>query len=223
MSLHEHGVDFESYLPPLRTIPEGGTRDDASYVNWGFTIYRTAYGGTTDQAWQTLLRKIQDDLAEEGAYYKEHHDDYWSTKPANPEAADKFMSLFKLDPRSDPDLLEGATMAQVREIYQKGIGGPPMTHEIPQYHLFLLADTEVLDAVAKGEFWMKCVQGEYKAEDYTIKDEEGVPTEQLFYYGYIKMTVQSLLVLWDRLSIRNLGDFSPPFIEEPVRIWNGDW
>lgn len=128
-----------------------------------------------------------------------------------------------MDPRSNPDLLNDATMEQVREIYQKGVDGPPIVHQTPQYHLFLLADAEVLSAIAKGEFWMKCVQGTYKAEDHYVKDYSGVQTMKLAYHGYIKMTVQSLLVLWDRLAIRHLEELSPTYLEEPLRIWDGDW
>jgi len=128
-----------------------------------------------------------------------------------------------MDPQSNPDLLNDATMEQVREIYQKGVGGPPIVHQTPQYYLFLLADAEVLSAIAKGEFWMKCVQGMYKAEDHYVKDYSGVQIMKLAYHGYIKMTVQSLLVLWDRLAIRHLEELSPTYLEEPLRIWDGDW
>jgi hypothetical protein len=29
------------------------------FHNWGYTIYRTAYGPLTDQRWQQLLKKLQ--------------------------------------------------------------------------------------------------------------------------------------------------------------------
>jgi hypothetical protein len=179
------------------------------YRNWGFTIYRTAYGTTTDEQWPSLLAKIEAQVLDE-----------INIHGASEPAAPTLRSLFHLDPRSDPDTLDGASMEHVRKLYQEGEASPrdgkrPIMHENELTHrYFLLADAEVLDAVGRGDFWVKCVQADYADADYVPRNPfAGGQT----YFGWTKMTTRSILELWSDLTVRDLVDVAPRVIEGKQR------
>ncbi|KAG8156910.1 hypothetical protein KVR01_013323 [Diaporthe batatas] len=185
------------------------------YHNWGFTIYRTAYGATTDQQWLSLISKIEaralDEIEAHGA-----------SEPAAPT----LRSLFRLDPRSDPDRLDGLSMDQVRELYQEGEANPrdgkmPIMHAYnPTRRHFLLADAEVLDAVGRDEFWVKCVQADYHDAHYVPKHP--FMAGQAF-LGWTNMTTRSILELWWDLANRDLVGIAPPVIKgQQTTLYDGE-
>ncbi|KAH8745653.1 hypothetical protein F5883DRAFT_586648 [Diaporthe sp. PMI_573] len=150
--IHSQQISTMSKLPNLLASllhpPWGKVFTEAEqyqyYRNWGFTIYRTAYGTTTDEQWPSLVAKIEAQVLDE-----------INIHGASEPAAPTLRSLFHLDPRSDPDTLDGASMEHVRKLYQEGEASPrdgkrPIMHENELTHrYFLLADAEVLDAVGK--------------------------------------------------------------------------
>lgn len=113
--------------------------------NWGFTIYRTAYGGNTEASWNTLLKSIRDYI-----HYLTDHENLrsWGYDPVENsgkdkrsrkicavwEAAPKARELFRLDPRSDQALLENVSPDRLRELFKEGAPGldekPPVMHDM---------------------------------------------------------------------------------------------
>ncbi|RYP10561.1 hypothetical protein DL765_008065 [Monosporascus sp. GIB2] len=176
-------MDLERFLwhrlPCNVTFPPG-TDFDPLFRPGGVTIYRTAYDALdSDGNWQALLDKIQKHLREEllarGDPDKEGQDN------ETVHAAQKLLSLFRLDARSDAQALAGASMDQLREIYNAGAaGGEPMNArvELSQCRVFLVADDEVLASVARQaqqggggeeveeEVFVKCAAVDYRPEDH---------------------------------------------------------
>jgi hypothetical protein len=96
---------------------------------WGFTIYRTSYGSGSEEQWQKLLQKASDSarnrlLKQEGV-------------EENPDATTKALDLFSLDPRSDPERLEGLSLEAVRQLYLDGSGGQPLNVDREQRHFLV--------------------------------------------------------------------------------------
>lgn len=133
--------DFSQSLcrPPDGTYPGPGTPDewwDQFNVNWGFTIYRTFYGSESDEQWRRLLQKITTGAEDEVAVLDGGSD------RANAEI--KVLNLFRMDPRSDANALDGKTMEDVRQLYLEGYGGELMNASSNAPRIFLLADERVL-------------------------------------------------------------------------------
>jgi hypothetical protein len=61
--------------------------------------------------------------------------------------------LLKPDARSDPAVLDGLTLEQVRQLYHDGTGSPPMNRQ--GWRSFMIADTELLVNPDSGV--IKCV------------------------------------------------------------------
>ena len=101
----------EEWLWSLMLDSDDGT---TSYRNWGFTIYRTGYGPSSDQQWERLLQKIHAG-ARKGAL---------STTETTEEdpGFQQVWSLFRLDPRSDA-ALASLDIDQLRDLYNTGEGG----------------------------------------------------------------------------------------------------
>jgi hypothetical protein len=96
---------------------------------WGFTIYRTSYGSGSEEQWQKLLQKASDSarnrlLKQEGV-------------EENPDATTKALDLFSLDPRSDPERLEGLSLEAVRQLYLDRSGGQPLNVDREQRHFLV--------------------------------------------------------------------------------------
>lgn len=182
------------------------------YRNWGFTVYRTAYNPSLDQVWQALIEKIHAQVADGvNAYCGEEGD----------QPRRHLISLFRLDPRSDLDLLKDADMDRVRHIYRESAGGAPMHGEEQTcFRLFPLADEEVLTGVPKSQFQIKCVQADYKAADYVPRN---TPMGGQRYFGWMKMTTRGLLDFWSLLRVRNLESIAPPTIGGmQLTVWDRD-
>ena len=200
---------------------------DGAYLTWGFPIYRTAYGGLTDQNWETLIDTIRQQVAEELEHYRPSSSrprgDASSTNPIdapNPAAPSTLLSHFRLDVYSDPDILEGADIDRVRQIYMDNLPSTTDRHRSVQWQLFLLADAEVLAAVARGDSWVKLCDPLYKPENYTIKNSR--MGRGLWFLGYMWMTTRSLLCLWNSLEREELALLAPPLTGQKFsEVWNG--
>lgn len=75
------------------------------YRDWGFPVYRTTYNLSSDRQWKTLGDRMQARVANETA-----------------TAAPRLLSLFRLEPRSSADTLDGADMDRVRRLYREAAG-----------------------------------------------------------------------------------------------------
>ncbi|KAF9871212.1 hypothetical protein CkaCkLH20_11381 [Colletotrichum karsti] len=187
------------------------------YLNWGFTIYRTEYGGSSEQNWQALLANIRAQVAEELDVHREDDDQQ--------ETIDQLLNLFRIDFRSDATLLQGKSIDELRQLFlnpaDTGDTRPPLNADAPtrppQYGYFLLADTEVLGS---PDSWVKCVQADYMAANYVPRNAR-VGGQR--YFGWMKMTTRSLLELWNELAARALDSIAPETVGGMHLItWDGE-
>ncbi|RYP26771.1 hypothetical protein DL767_007903 [Monosporascus sp. MG133] len=232
-------------LPPNTLFPPG-TDFDPVFRPWGITIYRTAYGDTPDSSaesdgnWQALLDDIQtplrDELLKRGDPSKGGQDD------ETVYAARKLLSLFRLDARSDPQVLSNADMDQLREIYNAGAaGGEPMNAhgELRQCRIFLVADEETLASIAQAQqggqqpaeeeqcekVFVKCVDADYRPEDHGPPPWRTRVRAPQTYFGWMKMATRSLLRLWACLGDGgHLVDVTPRASDAMTakEIWTGE-
>ncbi|KNG50448.1 hypothetical protein TW65_02199 [Stemphylium lycopersici] len=182
--------------------------DFAGYRHWGFTIYRTGYGPSSDQQWQRLLETIQT-----GA-----HDGAVSVIESTKEdhIFQELWSLFRLDARSGP-ALAGLDMDQLRQLYNSGEGGQPMNADLNLHRIFLFADEEVLLDPAASI--VKCVDADYRAEDYIPRNPR-VGGQR--YFGWMPMKAGSVAYFWIELGHFNMSQIAPPTIGgSHLVIWGG--
>ncbi|RYP64456.1 hypothetical protein DL771_008744 [Monosporascus sp. 5C6A] len=230
---------------PRDTDFPAGTDFDSVFRPWGITIYRTAYGDTPDsfaesnRNWQALLDNIQTHLRQEllkrGDPSKPGQDD------ETVYAAQKLLSLFRLDARSDTQVLNHANMDQLREIYNAGAaGGEPMNArgELRQRRLFLVADEETLASVAQAqqggqqneeeqrkEVFVKCVEVDYRPEDHAPPPWPTRVRGPQTYFGWMKMATRSLLSLWICLDDGGHMMYVAPLASDAMtakEIWTGE-
>lgn len=186
------------------------TSDDefASHRHWGFTIYRTGYGLSSDQQWQRLLETFQTG-AHKGAL------DAIESTEEDPKFQELW-SLFRLNARSDP-ALAGLDMDQLRQLYNSGEGGQPMNADFKLHRIFLLADDEVLSDPAASI--VKCVDVDYRAEDHIPRNNR-VGGQR--YFGWMRMKAGSLADFWVRLGLAEMSEIAPPTIGgNHLVIWDG--
>jgi hypothetical protein len=84
--------------------------------------------------------------------------------------AQHIMNLFRLDVRSDPEMLENRNMDGLRVFYNESGGGEPMNVNDTRRRHFLLVDYEVLASGFGRGTWLKCVDADYVAENYVPKN-----------------------------------------------------
>ncbi|SPO02962.1 uncharacterized protein DNG_05643 [Cephalotrichum gorgonifer] len=218
VSILGQDVALARALEYLETCAALGGCVEGVYDTWGFPIYRTSYGGDTDSHWEKLLRMIPQELSEELDAQQRWEDE---SRPGNPEAASQILSLFRLKPFSSPGTLEGASLDRLRQMYKDNRDDLPAKYTADRYHLFLVADAEVLAAVARGDSWVKIVNPRYRPEDFVIKNRR--MGRGLWFIGYMWMTTRSLLCLWHWLDNRELELLAPPLLNNQrlTEVWNG--
>ncbi|KAH7093222.1 hypothetical protein FB567DRAFT_170067 [Paraphoma chrysanthemicola] len=201
-------VDAAKWHEELRYVSETGAIVD-DFRNWGYTIYRTAYGPSTDQRWQRLLEKIQ--IQAYAATLR-----VCKTTADNP-AVQQLWSLFRLDARSDP-ALDSLSMEQLRLLYRNGDGGVPMNADFRSHRVFLLADEEVLsDADA---CLIKCVEADYEAADHVPRNTRLGGQR---YFGWMPMRSAEIMELWKELESEDLSTIAPPTIGgSHLSLWEND-
>jgi hypothetical protein len=178
------------------------------YRNWGFTIYRTGYGPSSDQQWQQLLQTIQTSAHKEALSVTESTEE----DPGFQE----LWSLFRLDARSDP-ALAGLDMDQLRQLYNSGEGGQPMNADYKLHRIFLFADDEVLSDPA-GSI-VKCVDADYRAEDHISRNPR---VGRQRYFGWMPMKAGSVAEFWSRLDLDDMSEIAPQTIGgSHLIIWQG--
>jgi hypothetical protein len=205
--------DWVNDLHILSNEEEGG--NFIGYRNWGFTIYRTGYtGSSSDQQWQQLLQTIQT-AAHKGAL------SITGTTEQDP-AFQELWSLFWLDAREDPALLAGLNIDQLRDLYNSAEEGggqqQPMNWDYKLRRVFLFADDEVLsEPTATAN--VKCVDADYRAENYISRNPRVFPQR---YFGWMPMRAGSVAELWSRLNDWELSRIAPPTIGgSHLVVWDG--
>lgn len=182
-------------MPDLQRVLEGleqfPSDTDSPYpleeiqppANWGFTIYRTYYGPSSDDNWNKMLVATKKHAEEELMTYDDD------------EENEKLKELFRLDARSDPSLLSGLDRKALCQTYHEGKGGKPMPQN--EGFVFLLADEEVLNQVGEGTFIVKAVDAEETPrEEIPLREDDDEPT----YWGWMRMETRQLLELWGELE-----------------------
>ncbi|RSM10000.1 hypothetical protein CDV31_007406 [Fusarium ambrosium] len=169
-------------IPKLPTLP--GEVNSAK--NWGFTIYRTYYGPSSDENWDKLLATAKKEAMEE------------VLKWGDDESGEKLKPLFRLDARSDASLLSGVDRRGLIQIYNDGTGGPPMPTRGP--HVFLYADQEILDQVDQGIFNLKAVDAEEEPTEDIPPQEDDEDFGEPRYWGWMKIETRQILELWGGLE-----------------------
>ncbi|OAK94636.1 hypothetical protein IQ06DRAFT_298158 [Phaeosphaeriaceae sp. SRC1lsM3a] len=165
------------------------------FRNWGFTIYRTAYGPSTDQRWQQLLEKIQTKAHAATPRVCE--------TTADDPAVQQVWSLFRIDARSDP-ALDRLSMEQLRLLYKTGDGSVPMNANLRSHRVFLLADGKVLSDA--DTFLVKCVSADYEAADHVPRNTwQGGQ----WYFGWMLMKSAEIVELWNELEFEDLERIAP--------------
>ncbi|KAM6525191.1 Hypothetical protein NCS54_00812900 [Fusarium falciforme] len=164
-------------IPKLSALP--GDLNDTK--NWGFTVYRTYYGPSNDENWDKLLTTAKREAMEE------------AMKWSDDESGEKLKPLFRLDARSDASLLSGVDRRGLIQMYNNGVGGPPMPTRGPR--VFLYTDEEILNQVSQGTFNLKAVDAEEEPRE-DIPPEEG---DEFFgqprYWGCMKIETRQVLEL----------------------------
>lgn len=96
----------------------------------------------------------------------------------------------------------------------------PAKYTPERYHLFLVADAEVLAAVARGDSWVKIVSPRYRPENLIVKNRR--VGRGLWFLGYMWMTTRSLLCLWHWLDDEELEGLAPRLVNQRLtEVWNG--
>ncbi|RSL65534.1 hypothetical protein CEP51_012980 [Fusarium floridanum] len=178
--------DLALMLERLSEVPCWPPDQPTSISHWGFTIYRTYYGPSSDDNWDKLLMTAKREAMEE------------VMNEGDDEAGEKLKPLFCLDPRSDAALLSGVDRRGLIQIYNDHTGGPPMPTCGPL--VFLYADEDVLNQVSQGIFTLKAVDAEEKPRE-DIPPQEG---DEFFgkrrYWGWMKIETRQILELWGGLA-----------------------
>ncbi|KAH4111885.1 hypothetical protein HBH47_233660 [Parastagonospora nodorum] len=173
---------------------------------WGFIIYRTFYGPDSDESWTKLLQTITAGVRA-GLNKMDGAEDTAATA--------KVLGLFKLDARSDPALLAGLTLEDVRKLYlEEGPGAQLINMDNGPWRLFLLADAEVLGEADLR--LLKVVEGDYDPIDRVPKNTRGGPQR---YFGWLTMSPTTVAELWDELYSYYLWELAGGTTGEPGAFW----
>jgi hypothetical protein len=132
------------WLKELRYLSETAALLDC-FRHWGFTVYRTGYGPSSDQQWEKLFQKIQTQAYEKILRVT-------GATESDP-SFQQIWSLFCLDASSDP-ALGVLDMDQLRLLYRNGDGGAPINADLRSHRVFLVADDEILSDT--DAFTVKC-------------------------------------------------------------------
>jgi hypothetical protein len=188
-------ADLGEWLSQLHPIIDGEVYEDR-HREWGFTIYRTVHGPSTDQQWQRLLQTIQTHA----------HESTLSITDATEDdpVFQKLWSLFRLDARSDA-ALSGLNVDQLRLLYNNhNEGPPPMNKDYPLHRIFLVADNETFSDIEP--FTIKGVDADYRAEDHVPRHNRDGGQR---YFGWMPMRASHVADLWARLDIWDFERIAP--------------
>lgn len=195
---------------------------------WGFAIYRTAYGATTEAPWQTLLAAIRTKVRAEVMALRIPRGDPPAFSDAETQECEEFLSLFVLDVKDDQPALEGKSMDQVREMIRANDERPSWEDQNPGGTLttlegaFMYVDEEVLETARSADGdkssppWVKLVELGYKPEDH--KGNMRMPRH---YFGWMKLSTRAVYGLWEDLKARAVYNIAPKWDETQLAVWDG--
>lgn len=195
---------------------------------WGFAIYRTLYGSTTDESWQSVLEAIRTNVRREVLGLRVPrggNPPHFSDKES--QTCEEFLSLFRLDVKEDQSMLEGVSMDRVREMIKETDPRPtddePLSGTLTTLQgVFLYVDDTVLEAAqtqsCSRPTWVKIVELDYKPEQHKGNRRVGLQS----YFGWMKLSTQSIFQLWQDMEGQDLWKFAPRNSDERLlTIWDG--
>ncbi|KAK3315447.1 hypothetical protein B0H66DRAFT_565376 [Apodospora peruviana] len=220
----------------VRDGPPGQPR-----LQWGFVIYRTAYGPGSDELWQSLLGQIQSAvqtsilaLAQPSIFRPDEQVD-----PEHVAVCHQLASLFHLDTREDERTLGGASMDSVREIAKREVeaieaaaagGMGDDEHQLTRReanlhrnHVFLYVDDQVLQQQAirqhdKTTGLIKVVEVDHDASRHGPHPRIGPQRD----FGAMIACLDSLNKLWEDIEGEELSRFAPPMKDGDAAVmWDG--
>jgi hypothetical protein len=197
------------WLSSLHPIIDREVCEDCHH-EWGFTIYRTGYGPSTNHQWQRLLQTIQTHAHKATLRITGVTDD--------DPVFQQLWSLFRLDARSDT-ALSGHNVDQLQLLYNSSNGSsPPMNMDFPLHRIFLVAD-DVTFADAEPST-IKAVDGDYRAENYIPRNNWNGGQR---YFGWMPMRAHEVAEMWKHLDYDCLDRIAPPTIKgSHLVIWEND-
>jgi hypothetical protein len=218
--MHDYG-NHATFLEGLWRAPDGTFSPSGADLTvydsvWGFTVYRTAYRPSSEEQWQALLDDIRADVVEQMT----GPDGKYQADPT----AQRMISLFRLDTRSDPAVLDGLNLDDLRTVYKDEVEGRPMNADRKERKLFLLVDHEVVNAPRKNpdeigyKSRIKCVDVEYVASNHVGRNPRAGPQ---IYFGWMKLATRCVPQLWSLSGLQWLDSLAPSVREGlEVEAWD---
>ena len=194
----------------LDTLKAGGL------AQWGFTVYRAAYGPTSDQSWQSLLGAIQSGIRAQVLSLADGTklpgaDDTVQAAADEADSCEELLSMFHLEVKSEPEVQDGKSINETRQIIKEAESGQDqeasLAASFTQRGIFLYVDDEVLQAVesATPAPWIKVVEIDYDAAKHKGNRRTGGQR----YFGWMIASTTSLFTLWDDLGGKNMWSIAP--------------
>ncbi|KAH7073283.1 hypothetical protein FB567DRAFT_196713 [Paraphoma chrysanthemicola] len=141
------------------------------YDKWGFLLYRCDY--SSDELWAKFLAALQKEVDDSLRCYD----------------AEDLRSSLDMTPKEDKDLLDGATVERVRDIFTAWPGSDEAKAEFggstPRYMYCVHVDADVLDSVvnrAPKLLWSEARQVAYVNLVRPSTDWAPIPPDQLQYF-----------------------------------------
>jgi len=201
------------FVDSLRKVPEGESIEQLKLKDylqpWGFTIYRTYYGPGANEQWDKLLQNITTGV--------KHRLKATGGSNEDPAMITKAEELFKLDARSDPAVLDGLILEEVRQLYHDGTGGQPLNKDNGPWRVFILVDADVLASPDLG--MIKCVAADYDAAAAVPKNTTFGPQR---YFGWLTMSSERVLDLWFELEMYFFEEIGNSTAGGPGAWWDPD-
>ncbi len=219
-------------------------------LQWGFIVYRTAYGPASDQLWQSLLETIRSavrtsvlSLAERPRRLQYDNTEVIPVEEA--AACDELFSLFYLDVKENPQTLGGASIEAVRQIAKQAVAELPSVSRLEITDEPEVQDETSVDEAAmhqleayihRSEVFLyiddQVLQSAAHAPDPWVKvvEVDYEPTRHRGnarwgpqrYFGAMGASVSSLFTLWDDLGGRELSGLAPETKDgEMAILWDG--
>ncbi|KAK1753696.1 hypothetical protein QBC47DRAFT_386954 [Echria macrotheca] len=214
-------------------------------AQWGFTLFRTAYGDETHAAFASLLEALHAGVrktimfrAGPGTF-----DDPDKEPDAElVELCERAVDMFHIRVEDDRTALEGASLEQLRDIVREveddelarereqeeaGLSGDMERRHLRlgEKRVFLVADEEVLRAVQEAKTagrrqpWVRVVDVDYEANEH--RGNRRMPQ---YYWGWMLASTDRMHRLWEDLDALSLLEIAPGRFESdsgPVKIWDG--
>ncbi|KAL5316366.1 hypothetical protein ACEPPN_015411 [Leptodophora sp. 'Broadleaf-Isolate-01'] len=175
------------------------TNINSRHPTWGYTIYRTVYTAESEEAWPSIVTKINEYIRHDIFREIESHKKYYEIThgPLDPSPNEQVWELHKPTIVSDPALYDGATFEDIRRHWRADVEGRgfAVNDSFTGNNVCLVVDEEVFEMVRDapspaelgrtGKPWIRAVDGAWEADDA----DEG-------YLGVWRVNLDSLWFFW---------------------------